>query len=135
MDKVKQVIKDFFSNLKEYIKYLMKVDFKELFVNTVILVCLVVLAAFAYIPISVIQDLIYKFIQIFVSVGLIFGQLYNWIFQILSFIVALFAFMILFNMRFADIKNKKSENKVVVKKNGSDKTEELELPKAKKADK
>ena len=131
---MKNMFKEFLSNFKEYIDYLMKVDFRELFINTLILICLLILSAFFFIPIGIIQDVIRSFIIIFVDFNVITGSLYNWLFYLLSFVVCIYAFVYMFNKRFGDleelkkqIKNK-DEKKVV---NTKEKDDELDLPKAK----
>ena len=129
--KIKELIKDFVKNLKEYVSYLMKVNYKELFVNTVILFCILILASFVYLPVSLIDDLIYSFITMFVSLPVIAGSIYHWIFQLISFILAVLAFMYLFNMRFKDIKEKGINNQPIVVKDKEKKTVTLDLPKTK----
>lgn len=131
---MKKMFKEFLSNLKEYIDYLMKVDFKELFINTLILICMLILSAFFFIPIGIIQDVIRSFIIIFVDFNAITGSLYNWIFYVLSFVVCIGAFIYMFNRRFSDLEELKKQIK---NKDGKkidkvkEKDDELELPKAK----
>lgn len=126
---------DFFGNFKKYINYLMEVNFKELFVNTVILFCILVLSAFVYIPIGLISDLIRGFITIFISFGGVPSLLYSWGFSLLSAICAFMSFMYLFNKRFSDLeafKTQVREKKEEVKEEKQSKNaDELELPKAK----
>ena len=101
----------FFKRAKAYIDYLMKVDFKELFVNVVILFCMIVLAAFMFIPVGIVQDVIRSFIQVFVSMPVTIGLLYNWVFYLLSFALSILAFMYLFNKRFEDLEAFKTQVK------------------------
>lgn len=137
---MKKMFKEFLKNLKEYIDYLMKVNFKELFVNTIILVCILILSSFVFVPIGIFQDVIRSFITIFVNFSLIFGLIYNWIFYLISFICFLLAFVYMFNKRFSDIEELKNsiDNKNVKKlkieqnKNNKEK-EEFELPKKKES--
>jgi len=127
-EKIRKLIKDFGKNLKDYVQYLMKVDFKELFVNTVILLCIVLLSTFVYMPISIIRDLISDLVKIFFTVPVIVTSIYTWVVSLISFILCLIAFMYLFNMRFADVlraKEEKEGKKIIVK------GDELELPKEK----
>lgn len=136
MTNIKAMFKDFVSNLKKYIDYLMKVNFKELFVNTVILFCILVLAAFVFIPIGIIQDIIRTFIIIFVDFSSVFGLLYNWIFYLFSFICAFFAFVYMFNKRFSDIEALKKqindkEKSIERNKNTKKDEDEFELPREK----
>ena len=127
---MKEMSKEFFKNLKEFVQYLMKVNFKELFVNTIILVCILVLSTFVYVPIELVDRLIFDFIKIFGTMPGIVAQIYHWIFHLISFICALFAFMYLFNLRFKDVKEKGLENKVEIK-NKSEEKVTLDLPKKK----
>lgn len=129
------MIKNFIANLKSYVNYLMKVNFKELFVNVVILFCILVLAAFVYIPVGLVQELIRSFVVIFVSFTELSVKLFNWSFSFISLILAVVAFIYLFNKRFSDIEffkqqvqGKNEKIKIVV---DSEKGEELELPKSK----
>ena len=127
---MKEMLKKFWKTLKDYVNYLMKVDFKELFINTIILICLVILAAFVYIPIGLVQDLIRNLLSIFINMGGIFGLIYTWLFSLIGAIVAILAFIYLFNKRFDSIKNesnKESSNK----KGSKEKEEDLDLPKVK----
>ena len=102
--KVKELCKEFFKNLKEYVAYLMKVDFKELFVNTVILICILALATFVYLPVSLVDDLILSLLTIFIQFSATLAAIYHWIFKLISFVLSVLAFMYLFNMRFKDVK-------------------------------
>ncbi len=134
MKKVMLVIKNFFPTLKKYVDYLMKVGYKELFVNTVIILCLFVLAAFVYVPIGVLRDFLSDTIQLFAG-GLnnTAAQVYYWIFNIISILFSVLVFMWLFNKRFETIENEKAEdkNEKVNKKKKEEKEDEFDLPKAK----
>ncbi len=129
-----QSFKDFIKNGKRYLEYLMKVDFRELFVNILILLCILVLAMFAYIPISVFSGIIKNFIAIFPIFTPVTILLYDWIFGVLGIAVSAIAFILLFNMRFEDIEYfKKQINEKPKKEEPKPSTEEeIELPKAKK---
>lgn len=129
------MIRNFIANLKSYVNYLMKVNFKELFVNVVILFCILVLAAFVYIPVGLVQELVRSFVVIFVPFTEMSVKLFNWSFSFISLILAVVAFIYLFNKRFSDIEffkqqvqGKNEKMKIVV---DSEKGEELELPKSK----
>lgn len=142
---MKNMFKDFFSNIKRYIDYLMKVDFKELFVNTIILICIILLASLVYLPIGIIQDLIRSIIVIYARFTGNSSLLFEWFFNLLSAICAFVAFVYMFNKRFEDIdalkkqinnkSNKITDNKkkIDVKKDQEEKKEieEIELPKTK----
>ncbi len=130
-----KLFKDFFKRAKDYIDYLMKVDFKELFVNVVILFCIIVLSGFMFIPIGLVQDLIRQFIQSFGNMPVTVALLFDWVFYLISSIASIFAFIYLFNKRFEDLESFKKQVKEGSKKeskkvdNKSD--DDLDLPKAK----
>ena len=131
---MKKVIVNFFKNIKDFGKYLMKVDFKALFANTIILLCMLIIAAFAYIPVGIIEDLIRSFIVVFAPFGGVFELLYSWIFKVIGALCSIYAFMWLFNFRYNYIENDVTDpfNGSIVKKakENTDK-EELDLPKVK----
>lgn len=129
-----QSFKDFIKNGKQYIEYLMKVDFKELFVNVLILLCILVLSMFAYIPVGIVSGIIKNFIAIFPVFTPISILIYDWIFGVLGTAVSVIAFVILFNMRFDDLEYFKKQINEKPKKEEPkpNKEEEIELPKTKK---
>jgi hypothetical protein len=89
-----------------YLKYIVKVGFKELFFDVLILVLMVVIAAFAYIPVGLVQDLVRSLIITFVPLTGIAFSLFDWLFALIKAVCALLLFMYLFNMRY-DFKNDK----------------------------
>ena len=135
MKKLKEIIKNFFPTLKKYASYLMKVGYKELFVNTVILFCLIVLSAFVYVPIAVFQDFIKDTLQLFAGFGETFDTIFYWVFNLISAVCAILVFMWLFNMRFESVQNKeqnKETGKEEKKSSKEEKEDNFDLPKAKK---
>ncbi len=136
---MKNICKDFIKNLREYVNYLMKVGFKELFINTIIIFCIVLLSALVYAPIGIIEDLIRSFINVYFVFDGTLSLLYSWAFSLISAICCFIAFMYLFNKRFEDLEGLKEsisgEKKIVKekeKKVTKDKKDEgLDLPKAK----
>ena len=127
---MKEMFKNFGKNFKEYISYLMKVGFKELFINVLILFCIIVLATFVYIPVGLVEQLIFDFLKIFGTMPIVVSNIYHWVFQLISFILAIFAFIYLFNLRFKDVKEKGIDTKVEINKKGEEKVT-LDLPKKK----
>lgn len=138
---MKDLLKDFIKNLKSYVNYLMSVNFKDLFINTVIILCIVVLSGIVYVPIGIVEDLIRSFVLIFGSLSGKVAMVYNWSFDLISAVCFIITFMFLFNKRFEDIENlkeqisgkdeipKKSNEKS--NKKSSKKDDELDLPKTK----
>lgn len=138
-------VKEFFGNFKQYLDYLMTVNFKELFVNVLILFCIIVLSFFVYIPVGVVQELIRSFIVVYATFSDLALQLFNWLFLLISTILAIMLFGYLFNKRFSDIeefkkqvkdslKSDKNDDKKdsKIKEVNKDNKEEFELPKKKK---
>lgn len=126
------MFKKFLKNFKSYIDYLMTVNFKELFVNVSILFCIIVLASFMFIPIDMIQELFRSLINSFVVLSETAIGLFDTFFLLVSTVVAILAFIYLFNKRFDDmeafknqVKNKDS------KKKSTKEDDDFELPKAK----
>lgn len=126
------MFKKFFKNFKSYIDYLMTVNFEELFVNVVILFCIIVLASFMFIPIDMVQELFRSLINSFVVLNETAIGLFDTFFLLVSTVVAVFAFIYLFNKRFEDmeafkeqVKNKDSKKKTTKE------DDDFELPKAK----
>ena len=137
---MKEYLKKFFKNVKSYIDYIMKLGFKDLFVNFVEIIVLVILASLIYLPIGLIDDLLFQVISIVINSSVIFVKIYDLIFSILSAILAIFAFIYMFNIRYEDIEkirnNKNDVSRLKLEKNDKAKQnvvlEEIELPKKKK---
>ncbi len=130
---MKKVIVNFFKNAKEYGKYLMKVDFKALFANTIILICILIIAAFAYVPVGMIEDLVRSFIVVFVPMTGVFALLFTWVFRVIGACCSIYLFMWLFNYRYNYVENDVTDpmNGSITKKEIKKEKEELDLPKVK----
>lgn len=130
-----KLVKSFFKNLKDYLSYIMKVGFGELFIQFLTLVIILLLSCFIYVPIGLIEDIIISamsFLGQVVSENTY--QVLDLIFKIISFICAMFAFMYLFNKRYNDVQ--KLKNNLKNKDNSENDNakrvvEEVELPKEK----
>ena len=114
----------------------MTVNFGELFINVLILLCIILLSTFVFIPVGLIESLIRDFIILFVALPTLVLSIYSWIFNLISTILTLLVFIYLFNKRFDDIeafKKQLKEKPQVNEGNNAKKTseEELELPKTK----
>lgn len=142
---MKKNIVDFIFNLKMYFKYIVKVGFKELFIDVLILVAMAVIAAFAYIPVGLVNELLRNLLSAFITFNGVFAEIYIWVFNVISALAAIALFIYLFNNRY-DFKHEKVvpiegsytlERKKAVQepKKETDKKkeekEELDLPKAK----
>ncbi len=131
---MKKVIVNFFKNLKPYGKYIMKVDFKSLFANTIILLCMMIIAAFAYVPVGIVEDLIRSIIVIAISFDGVFALIFAWIFRLIGALCSIYVFMWLFNYRFNYIENDVTDpfkGNVSKKEKANEAEEDLELPKVK----
>ena len=127
------MFKKFISNVKNYVNYLMTVNFGELFINVLILLCILVLSTFMFVPVGLVQSLIRDFILLFGSMNNLFLSIFDWIFTLISTFLAVLAFVYMFNKRFDDLDLlKKQINNKQVKEEAPKKDEEiLELPKEK----
>lgn len=134
---MKEYLIDFIKNGKKYLEYLMKLGFKDLFVNFIEIIMLVILACLVYLPVGIISDLIFQIINIFVVDNVYFLKIYDLIFSLISAILAVYLFIYMFNKRYADIENLRKEgkierNKTIVRENVKNiEEEEFELPKKK----
>lgn len=132
-------MKKFLKNLKQYINYIMKVSFKDLLINVVILCCIVLLSVLVYLPVGIIEDLIRSFIVVWIHFEGVPAVLFTWTFKLISFICAVITFIYLFNKRFDDIEAfkeqvsnpKKSIDNEMVNTKVKVEEEEIELPKEK----
>lgn len=132
-------MKKFLKNLKQYVNYIMKVNFKDLLVNVVILGCIVLLSILIYLPVGLIEDLIRSFIVVWMPFEGTPAVLFTWTFSLISFICAVITFIYLFNKRFDDIEAfkdqvsnpKKSIDKEMDKTKVKVEEEEIDLPKEK----
>ena len=130
---MKKLFVDFKGNLKKYVDYIMSVNFGELFINVLILICILVLSTFLFVPIGMVETIIRDFINLFGGLPNVFYSIYSWIFNIISSVLSILAFMYMFNKRFDDIESfkKQIKEKPTDKENKKEDNEELELPKAK----
>ena len=109
------------------------VYFGGMFINVLILLCILLLSTFLFVPIGMVETIIRDFVNLFGSLPNIVYSIYSWIFNLISVFVSALAFMYMFNKRFDDIEafKKQMKEKPVDKENKKDIQEELELPKAK----
>ena len=131
------MFKKFISNVKNYVNYLMTVNFGELFINVLILLCILVLSTFMFVPVGLVQSLIRDFILLFGSMSNLFLSIFDWIFTLISTFLAVLAFVYMFNKRFddSDLLKKQINNKQVKEEEPKKDEEILELPKEKEKEK
>lgn len=131
------MIKKFVENVKKYCDYLMTVNFGDLFINVLVLICILLLSTFMFVPVGLISTLIRDFIMLFGSISDLFLSIYDWIFTLISTVLTFIAFMYMFNKRFEDIEGFKKQIKEAppinldTKDNKESKENDMELPKEK----
>ncbi len=129
---MKETFNKFKVNFKKYIDYLMTVNFGELFINVLILLCIIVLSTFIFVPVGLIESLIRDFLSLFITLPSAVLSVYAWVFTLISTVLSFLAFVYLFNKRFEDMDafKKQIANKQPVQSVKKDE-DVLELPKAK----
>ena len=131
-------IKKFGKVVKNYINYIMKLGFKDLLVNFIELIILVVIAALLLFPVDVVKELLFKIITAFIQVSNGVYKFYDIIFTVIEAAVCFCFFIYMFNKRYEDIDkirrrkedskpNQEVEKTDFQKRNVAD--EEIELPK------
>ena len=128
------MFKKFGTNAKKYCDYLMTVNFTDLFINDLILICILVLSSFVFMPVGLLKTLIRDFILLFMDVNGTILSVYDWIFTLISTVLTIVAFIYMFNKRFEDLETFKKQLKEKPQKDikdTSDNEEELILPKTK----
>lgn len=131
------MFKKFISNVKNYVNYLMTVNFGELFINVLILLCILVLSTFVFVPVGLVQSLIRDFILLLGSMSNLFLSIFDWVFTLISTVLAATAFIYMFNKRFDDLDllKKQINNKQVKEVEPKKEEEKIELPKEKETEK
>ena len=103
---MKKLFTEFVYNFKMYCKYLMKVGFKELLIDFLILLLIVAIASFAYVPTYMLHDLVRSVISSFVTFEKVGSTIFDAIFKVIGGLCCLSLFAYLFNQRY-DFKNDK----------------------------
>ncbi len=137
------MVKDFFKNGKKYLDYIMGLDFTELMITILEIIGLVILAALVYLPIGLVQDLIYEIVRSAFGASEVVFKWYTVLFRFFTGVVAIIVFMYLFNRRYSKLdeliekdimRNRKAKEKKEHKENegnNEEKKEEIDLPKKK----
>ena len=129
-----KLLKDFGKSFKDYIDYVMKVSFGELVFHFFELLILILIALFTYVPMYLIQDLGLNVLHLGgQTINEVVLHVYNLTFSIIEILIALFAFIYLFNKRYEDIKNeeKQDKSKKQAEKVKNKKDTNMDLPKMK----
>ena len=97
------MVKDFLKNGKKYIDYIMGLDFTELMINIIEIIGLVILAALVYLPIGLVQDLVYEIVRSAFGASEVVFKWYTVLFRFFTGVVAIIVFMYLFNRRYSKL--------------------------------
>ena len=103
--------KKFGGILKNYINYIMKLGFKDLFINFIELIILVIISTLVLFPIELVKGLLYQLFGLFINESTTFYQIYNLLVSIVGVLLVFMIFIYLFNKRYEDIE-KLREDKV-----------------------
>lgn len=127
------LVKEFPGKLKKYIDHICTVTFGELIVYLLeILILIAIPLLLVSFSVSLVKDLLYYIILIFIKGSSFFFRLYDAIFSLINTILVFFGFVYIFSRRYnsfeKEIKDIKKDKNVKVKKIEED---EIELPKVK----
>lgn len=126
------MFKKFGTNVKKYVDYLMTVNFVDLFINVIVLVCILLLSLFMFVPIGMIMSLFGDFIMFFIEGNVLLSKILQWISNLVSTVLSVLAFVYMFNKRFDDLEKFKDQvDNEQQKKEKINAEDELDLPKAK----
>lgn len=115
--------KKFFSVGKKYIQYLLKLGFKEFFVNAIELILLAILSCLIYLPIGMFKDIIFKLLIIFIKFDS-FYYIYDLIFNIICACAAIYIFVKFFNKRYENIEEIRKDRKEIMYQKNDDKKDD-----------
>ena len=87
------MFKNFGKNFKKYFDYLMTVDYKELFINTVILLCIMALSGFVFVPIALIRDWVSNMVTMVTPFSENGVKIFNFVFLSISTICTFLGFV------------------------------------------
>ena len=93
---------------KHYIDYLLKLGFKDLFINFLELVILAGLSLLVYLPIGLVRDLLYKIVVFFFVGNTTIHFIFDIVFTAICIIVCICCFIHFFNKRYEDIEKLRS---------------------------
>lgn len=105
------LLKNFLKNLKEYLSYIMKVGFIDLFAQFFTLLIILLLACFLCVPLGLLQDVIVSALRLSGSSANALYNLIDLLFKIVSLVCVLVGFMYLFNKRYDDVQKMKDDLK------------------------
>lgn len=128
-----KLVKEFPGKLKKYIDHICTVSFGELIVYLLeILILIAIPLLLVSFSVSLVKDLLYYILLVFVKGSSIFFRLYDAIFSLINAVLVFFGFVYIFSRRYTsfekEVKDTKKEKTTKVKKIEE---EEIELPKVK----
>ena len=98
------MIKNFLSNVKSYIDYIMTLGFKDLFRHFISLVVVILIALIVYIPIGLVRDFVIEsFGSLVTNPPIVVITIIGIIFDAISIVCAVLCFMYMFNQRYKDV--------------------------------
>ena len=110
-------VKRFVPIAKKYFNYLLKLGFKEFFINVIELLLLVIMSCLVYIPIGMVRDILVKLFNLVIFKNPLFFNLYQLFFTIVSALVAIYVFVRFFNKRYEDISEIRKDRKEILYNN------------------
>ncbi len=128
------MVNDFLKNGKKYIDYIMGLDFTELIINILEIIGLCILAGLIYIPIGLVQDLLYEILRSVFGASELLFKWYSILFRFFTGVIAIIVFMYLFNKRYSKL-NELIEKDVMRNRKAKEKKEKEEPKEEKKEDK
>jgi hypothetical protein len=129
-----KLLKDFGKSFKDYIDHVMKVSFGELVFHFFELLIIIFISLFTYVPMYLLQDVGLNILRLGGNeINETVLHVYNLTFSIVEILIALFAFIYLFNKRYEDLKNeeKQDKSKKQTEKVKGKKDANMDLPKMK----
>ena len=120
---MKKMFNDFLKNFKFYIDYILKLNFGELLFHFLELAIVVLLSLMMYIPVNLIQDLIYTIFNLLGNTGTILNLIFDIIFKIIGLIICIISFVYCFNKRYEDLQKEIKEKE---EKKHKEKIKEME---------
>ena len=97
-------LKNFFKVFKNYFNYLLKLEFKEFFINVIEIILLILLTAvIVYVPLGIIENLLLSVFKILKINKEIVLYIYSFVFEVIKALVAAYVFILFFNKRYENI--------------------------------
>lgn len=127
---MKQIIKNFPGTLKKYIDAIMKMNFGELLVHFFELLILLLIAAFLYVPIGLLKEILFSIFVFFsFQAGDTLNNVVDLIINLFSFVAFFFAFIYMFTKRYEDLRREQEKEVSLLQEQEQKQVEEPELPK------